>query len=642
MKSVFGDNRIADILQFFCRTPVVIISILASKLDVSERTVRNDIKQLNVELKDCASIEGGQGKYTLHIYDSERFRMVSARLMETDEFLNSPRNRMDYTFGRLMRSMEPLLTDELAYEMNIGRTTLLNDLKKLRAEIKPYRLSILGKTSKGLVLQGWESDIRHYVLENAYPQLYQQYPLDPEIIDVVNEIFSLHSFEKTVQHGFEQFLTVMLDRFLTGHFVGELSGPFYNLTARPEFAIIDQLIGRIGRILRIEFPVEEKLFVLLPIIGMRTPADLQDMHSIVLDENIRPLMDKMFCQIRQEMDIKIESPEFIEEFLYHLMFMVNRLRFHVQLKNPMLDELREKYPLAWQIAGVAAQVVNTAYGLEVTADEQGYLASYFGVFLEESGLKKNRPFQVAVVTGTGRITARLVAAQLKKVLDSSVELTLFADEKVTEGLLTDYDIVFTTVELPCHCERPVIRIHEIFNEQELRHKIEKTKYWNQVDVPILDNNWFVMVGLLDESRFFVLDQSKSYEDAVTQMAQTLAANGQVDDGFLERLCARERKGTMVFDHAVAIPHTVQYAGDRLILAIGVFSEPIRYHDHEIRVIFLLALPEQISSDDSLLIRVYDEIISITQDTDMLDKITKADCFQALLRVLYRQAGERTK
>ncbi len=208
---------------------------------------------------------------------------------------------------------------------------------------------------------------------------------------------------------------------------------------------------------------------------------------------------------------------------------------------------------------------------------------------------------------------------------------------MTGQILDAYDIIFTTVELPCSCERPVIRIHEIFNEQELRHKIEKTKYWNQVDVPILDNNWFVMVGLLDESRFFVLRQSESYEEAVTRMAQALAANGQVDHGFLQRLHERERKGTMVFDHAVAIPHSVQYVNDRLVLAIGVFHEAIRYHDHEIRVIFLLALPEQISSDDSLQIRVYDEIINITQDTVLLDKLSKAGSFQALLRVLYRQA-----
>lgn len=641
MKSVFGDNRIADVLRFFSRTPVVMISMLASKLEVSERTVRNDIKQLNLEMKDCAAIEGSQGKYMLHIYDSEKFRAVCARLMETDEFLNSPRNRMDYIFGKLMRSTEPILTDELAYEMNVGRTTLLNDLKKLRAEIEPHHLMIIGKTSKGLVLQGWESDIRYYVLENAYTPLYQHYPLDEEIKEAVREIFSGSPFEKRVQSAFERYLTVMLDRFLTGHYIGKLSESFYNLTAQSEFAVVERLMEKVTQILHTEFPIEEKLFVLLPIVGMRTPVDIQNMQLIALDENMYLLKDKMFQQIQTEMDIQIESPEFVEEFLYHLMFMVNRLQFHVQLKNPMLDELRGKYPLAWQIARIASKVVYQTYGLTVNEDEQGYLASYFGVFLDEREQKKSRSFCVAVVTGTGRITARLVAAQLKKVLDSSVSITLFTDERITTEILRKYDVVFTTVDIPCCCERPVIRIHEIFNEQELRHKIEKTRYWNQVDVPILDNNWFVMVGLLDESRFFIFRSSETYEEAVSQMVQSLAGNGQIDEGFLERLRSRERRGTMVFDHAVAIPHSVQYAGERLVLAIGVFPEPIQYQEHEIRIIFLLGLPEQISSDDSLLIRVYDEIISITQDGDMLDKITKADCFQTLLRILYRQAGEHT-
>lgn len=637
MKSLFGDNRLANLLQLLYQTPGAAVSTLAWKLEVSERTVRNDIKQLNDLLRGCAAVEGAQGRYTLRVFDTERFQKVFAALSEADDFLNSPRNRMDYLFGRLMRSDRPLLTDELAYEMNVGRTTLMSDLKKLRAELEPYRLEILGKTSKGLMLRGQESDIRKYVLDQNYAQLYRDYPLDDEIGDAVAE--TLIPFEKSVQQSFSQFLTLMLDRFLNGHYIGALSASYYNLTARPEFAVVDELVDRIAAILRVELPVEEKLFVLLPIIGMRTPADVQNMQAIALDRSVRGLMDKVLRQIRAEMDIHMESGEFTDEFLYHLMFMINRLRFHVRLQNPMLGDLKEKYPLAWQMAGIAARVVAEDYGLTVTDDERGYLASYFGVFLEESGARQRRTFRVAVVCGTGRVTARLVAAQLKKVLDSSAELTLFADERATAELLDGFDIVLTTVELSCTCSRPVIRIHEIFNEQELLHKIEKARYWDQVDVPMLDNNWFVMTGLLDESRFFRLDGADSYDAAVAQMVHSLTRSGQVDADFLERLRARERRGTMVFDHAVAIPHTVQEAGDRLVLAVGVCSEPIRHQGHEIRIIFLLGLPQQADGEDGLLIRVYDEIIRITQDNDLLGRITAADSFPALLRALYRQAGE---
>lgn len=630
------DNRLAYILLTLCSTPAISSGALAEKLQVSERTVSNDIKQLETELKDCATIRNNQGKYALHVFDAVRFRDVWAGILAEESGFNSLSGRMDYIFSRLVRSQVPLLTDELAYEMNMGRSTLVSDLKRLRAALEPCGLSIQGRTSQGLTLQGREQDIRQYILERCYDTLYRNYPLDAEITSLARNAFAASPVGHSTQQRFERFLTVMLDRFLTGHPIGELSPAFYRLTIRPEFATVNALMEEIGSFLHTEIPVEEQLFTLLPVVGMRTPADVSEMRSIQLDPAMRALQDKIFQQIRLEMDLRIEAPELKEEFLYHLMFMLNRLRFRVRLKSPMVAEMREKYPLAWRMASVAARVIRRECGLEVTEDEHSYLASYFSVFLEERGLNGGRPFRAAVVCGTGRVTARLVAAQLRRVLDSSSELTLLSRDRVTSEALEDFDLVFTMVELPCSTEKPVILIREVFNEQELRHKIEKAKYWNQVDVPILDNNWFVMVGLLDESRFFLLDGVDTYDQALERMASSLVAQGQADPEFLSRLRAREQIGSTVFDHQVAIPHTVQYAGDRLVLAVGVCPRPVRQGDREVRTIFLMGLPED-AGRDALLVRVYEEIISITRDGALLDEIARADSFQALLRALYRQA-----
>lgn len=630
------DNRLAYILLTLCSTPAISSGALAEKLQVSERTVSNDIKQLEAELKDCATIRNNQGKYALHVFDAVRFRTVQAGILAEKNGFNSVSGRMDYVFSRLVRSQIPLLTDELAYEMSMGRSTLVSDLKRLRAALEPYGLSIQGRTSQGLTLQGREQDIRQYILERCYDTLYRNYPLDVEITSLVRKAFTASPVGLSTQQRFERSLTVMLDRFLTGHPIGELSPAFYRLTIRPEFEMVNALMEEIGSFLHTDIPVEEQLFTLLPVIGMRTPADVSEMRSIQLDPAMRFLQDKIFQQIRLEMDLLIEAPELKEEFLYHLMFMLNRLRFRVRLKSPMVEEMHEKYPLAWRMASVAARVIQRECGLEVTEDEHSYLASYFSVFLEERGLNGGRPFRAAVVCGTGRVTARLVAAQLRRVLDSSSEVTLLSRDRVTSEALEDFDLVFTTVELPCSTEKPVILIREVFNEQELRHKIEKAKYWNQVDVPILDNNWFVMVGLLDENRFFLLDGVDTYDQALERMASSLIAQGQADPEFLFRLRAREQIGSTVFDHQVAIPHTVQYAGDRLVLAVGVCPRPVRQGDREVRTIFLMGLPED-AGRDALLVRVYEEIISITRDGVLLDEIARVNSFQALLRALYRQA-----
>ena len=642
MKKLFSDNRISIMLQSFRNHPVVKVSDLASRLGVSERTVRNDIKQLNQDLAGFAVIEGKQGKYSLRIFHQDEFKEIYRKLIQTDDFMNSPGNRMNYIFGRLMRSGDPLLTDELAYEMNIGRTTIVSDLKKLRAQIEPYDLSIVGKTSKGLLLQGDEDKIREYVLENVYQSIYQDYPIDQDILDMVDERLQEYSFERRVRENFKKSLILMLDRYLTGYGIKNFSAKYYNLTILPVFEMVSDLVDKVGDLLSTEFPVEEKLFVLIPIMGMRTPTDVTELKTIALDANIQPLIDKIMERIRQQMDITIESDDFAEGFLYHVMFMLNRLKYKLRIKNPLLDELVSKYPLAYQMAGIAGDVIEEEHHLQVSEDEKGYLTAYFGVFLAENDLRQNKPFRVAVVCGSGRVTAQLVAVQLKKVLDSSAELTLFSDEKVTARILNEFDVILTTVDLPFQCERPIIRIREIFNERELLHKIEKAKYWDQVDMPVVDNNWFVLNGLLDEDRFFVFDEEESYEHAVAMMADSLEEMGYVDDGFLDRLKEREQKGTMVFDRSIALPHTLQYANDRLTLAVGVCKKGlVKENQHEIRIIFLMGLPETSESfdNDNLLIRIYDEIITIAQDEKLFTNISKAGSFEELLRALYRRAGE---
>ena len=637
MQSLFNDNRKANILILLRRTQAASMEMLVSVLNVGDRTIRNDIRQINDEMDGCASIDNIKGKYILRIFHEEKFRKKFSELIQEDTLLNSPKNRRDYIFAKLMRAEEMVLTDELAYEMNVGRTTMVSDLKKLRSDVEEYKLSVVGKTSKGICLNGAEIDIRRYVIENNYDFCYKDYPMDGDIVEIIDSTLKKCAFEKKVVESVRKFTTLMLDRFLTGHYIGTLLPAYYNLTSKPEFALINEMVEQISGILHMDIPVEERIYIFLPIVGMRTPTDIRDMHQIELDENVRPLMREILLRIKTDMNITIKNGEFTEEFLYHLMFMINRLKFRVKLNNPLLEDIKHKYPLAWQMAEVAKEVILEYTGLEVSEEEKGYLASYFGVFLTQQEMNKNVPFSVAVVCGTGRVTARLVAVQLKKILDNTAEMTFFSDEKVSEEVLNQFDLVITTVNLDCPCGRPIIQINEIFNEKELLNKIDKVRYWDEVEVPLMDNNWFVMTGLLDESRFFYLNDVLTYEDAVEKMVTELTESNQLDEGFFERLCERESKGTMVFDRSIAIPHSIQYADDRIVLAIGVTDQPLTYHGYEISLIFLLGLPDTVNEEDKLLLRVYDELMTIATDEELKNNIMESKEYSALLRALYRNA-----
>ena len=635
MSKRFTDNRAADILYVLGHKSGVTVAFIAEKLGVSERTIRNDIRQINDDLEGSAVIEGSQGRYSLRIFDPEQYRKASDKICNIDGVFGTPRGRQNYVFGELMRADAPLLTDELAYEMNVGRTTLISDLKRLREEIEPYGLSIVGKTSKGMILQGKELDIRTYVLETCFDALYDDYPLDHDIKELVQAELTRKAFEKQVGRQFERYLLLMMDRFLTGHFIGKLTDAYYNLTANGEFFNVNKLIDQIGGILHVDFPVEEKIFAFLPIAGMRTPADLGSVQEMELDATIGPLSEKIMAQIKAELDISIDPRDFAEEFAYHLMFMLNRLRFKIHQPNAILEELKTKFPLAYEMSGIAARVIEKEYGLSVNQDERGHLASYFGVFLEENHMGQRRPFRIAVICGTGRVTARLISVQLKRIVDSQVQIKTLSDTAASPELLEGFDVILTTVELPFKPSKPVIRIREIFDEKELKQKLEKARYWEQVDIPVLDSNRYIMSSLLDENKVFFFEKGRSYIDALGEMIEILTDEGYIDEGFGDRLAEREEKGTMVFDNGVAIPHGIQTANDRMLLAMGIFEKPAKHKGHEVRVIFFMALPEQSDMDDMLMIRVYDELLEISRNTDMLDAISRAQNYQELLRVLYK-------
>ena len=633
MKNLFGDNRQANILSVLRKNSALNIEMLAQRFGVSERTVRNDIKDINRELKNSGLVEINQGKCSLRVFDTRDIQNQYARIIETDDLMNSSQKRQEYVFAKLMRAMEPVLTDDIAYEMNIGRSTLISDLKKLRQTMEKYELEIVGKTSKGLALGGSELNIRKFVMENLFGSIYQNYPQDELMLRKIREAMAEKNFEESTQKMFENYMTLMFDRFLTGHVITRMPEKYYNLVSRNSFSFVDELIDDISKEFYIEIPIEEKIFVFLPIIGMRTPADSKNMYSIELDEKIRPLLQKIVEQIRQELNISIDTHEFTEKFMYHIMFMINRLRYNVHIDNPMFEDIHYKYPLAFKMAEIAARVIKEDAEVVVTQAEMGYLAAYFGVFLEVNTLNQKQQ-KIAVISDKGRVTAQLFAVQIRKVVDSSSQLDILSPSEAVSGILDQYDIVICTTEHIIECECPVIYIHEIFEEDELDIKLRQAKFCKGTDAAILDDNWYVMANILKEDTFFNLSEQEDYTSALNYIIDTLEKRGYVDADFKERVWEKESRSSMTIDN-IAIPHAVQKAGDSIVLSVGVFRKPMPYKEDNIQIIFLLALPEEIR-DENRLVCVYDEIMSLVKNDEMIEKITQSENYIDFMKVLYKR------
>ena len=375
----------------------------------------------------------------------------------------------------------------------------------------------------------------------------------------------------------------------------------------------------------------------LPIVGMRTPMDIDRVKNLEITEEVIDLVLDIIKLIKLEMDITITPGNLLDEFTYHISFMLNRLKYGIKIKNPVLDEIKEKYMVPYKLAELTKMLIEDRTKKKVSKDELGFLAVYFSVFISENSYERNKLCSIAIICGTGKITARLIAAQLRKIVDIDTKLEMFSDSQVNKELLDQFDLVLSTIKFECDTVTPIIYLKEIFDENQLKNKIESVRYTEKLNIPMLQGMESLVLSLLDEEKFFILDSDKSYMENVDYMIDQLYDLSYVDEGFKERIHIRESKSTMVFDEYIALPHAINKETDKIVFSIGVFSDDKKSQkDQKLKVIFLLALPDVEEKDDDILVKIYDEIIAISKDKQAVENIAKVKNYRELLLYFIKQ------
>ena len=632
-----NDNRICKVLQILEHKRSASLEYLEKKLNVSTKSIKNDIKELNEIFDGNALIQFKLGKYKLYVLEYKQFEKIKENLYLHDDFFNSPKKRMAYVISRLMNDENPVLTEDLAFEMSIGRTTLVGDLKKIREALKKYNIEIVGKTNTGLKLQGEEIDLRLFVLENLYEEIYKDHELDYDVKEELEKIFSDLKLEGSTRKQIIKFLTVLIDRLVNGHSIAELNETYEDLIYTDQINVSNNISDRIENIFGVKIPDNERVFMTLPIVGMRTPMDIDRVKNIEITEEVIDLVLDIIKLIKLEMDITITPGNLLDEFTYHISFMLNRLKYGIKIKNPVLDEIKEKYMVPYKLAELTKMLIEDRTKKKVSKDELGFLAVYFSVFISENSYERNKLCSIAIICGTGKITARLIAAQLRKIVDIDTKLEMFSDSQVNKELLDQFDLVLSTIKFECDTVTPIIYLKEIFDENQLKNKIESVRYTEKLNIPMLQGMESLVLSLLDEEKFFILHSDKSYMENVDYMIDKLYDLSYVDEGFKERIHTRESKSTMVFDEYIALPHAINKETDKIVFSIGVFSDDKNQEtDSKLKVIFLLAIPDIEEKDDDILVKIYDEIIAISKDKQVVENIAKVKNYRELLLYFIKQ------
>lgn len=604
---------------------------LSESLEVSMRTIQNYMKQVNQDLKGIAKIENVKGKgYRLIIQEKQEFERLLEKIQQNKIPVDSSKRRIASIINLLINGEKNYTLDEMAFELNLGRTTLVTELKKASLSLATYNLKISGKPNKGMQLHYQEMDLRFFIIENIFDDLYGSYPLDHDVVENIIHVTDRYDLESSTKNKVIAFVVVMLDRLTKNHALKDIGKNYLKRIHQHDLSIAKEISSIIESSLPIKITEEEMFFISIPIAGRRTPTNNRTMNEMQITEEVNSLLNKILEQIGFKQEVIKQNETFFIDLQYHLTFMLNRLMFGLRINNPMLKDVKNRFPVAFKMAKIAGQVITQEYSIAISDDELAYLAFYFEVFISQNDFKEKRFKKAAVVCGTGRGTARIIRSQLEKVLHPDTQLDVLSEIGLTNEQVSSYDLIFTTVCLPMKVKKPTIKINEIFDAHHLKKKVEEIAYMQSFNLETTDEANSLLYHLITGDKFFVLDSSKSYEANLKYMVEALIRRGYLDEGFAERLQARSEKGSMVFDQFIALPHTLNNDSNQLQIALGVFQKQVKADNKEVKLIFLLGLPNletEVEDYEQQLVHVYDEIVRISNNRQLVNRLSQSTNYE---------------
>ena len=589
---------------------------LAQRLSVSTRTVRADITALNALLQHYGAqftLTRGSG-YQLVIHDPSRYQTLEESAPKAQHIPRTAADRSHFLLVRFLTSAFSIKLEDLADAWFVSRATLQGDMVDVRERFQRYQLTLETRPRHGMKLFGSEVSIRACLTDLLW-ELSQQGPLNPligeEAFDasvpallagVLQETLTRHHVRLT--DAGERFVclygAVAVRRVSEGYPLADFSAEdvAQNVrdAARELASTLQQLAGK-----PLAAAEEEWLCVHL---AARQVQDV-DPGTISADDD-EALVNYILRYINQQYNYNLlDDAQLHADLLTHIKTMITRVRYQIMIPNPLLDNIKQHYPMAWDmtLAAVSSWGKYTPYA--ISENEIGFLVLHIGVGLERHyNIGYQRQPQVLLVCDTSNAMVRMIEAILqRKYPQLEIAATLSQREYEQREEIAE-DFVISTVRIS-EKEKPVVTIAPFPTDYQLDQigklvLVDRTRPW-------MLNKYF------DEAHFQVIDTPMDQQALFATLCQQLQQEGFVGAEFHGSVVEREAIVSTMLGDGIALPHALGLLAKKTVVYTVIAPHGIAWGDETAHIIFLLAISK---SEYEEAMAIYDIFVTFLRERAM--------------------------
>ncbi|HBR4385983.1 TPA: BglG family transcription antiterminator [Klebsiella pneumoniae] len=611
----FPNQRLAQLFTLL-RNETLPQDELAQRLSVSTRTVRADITALNALLAQYGAqftLNRGSG-YQLKIDDRSRFQALEETAPKTQHVPRTAQERIHFLLVRFLTSAFSIKLEDLADEWFVSRATLQNDMVEVRERFQRYQLTLETRPRHGMKLFGSEVSIRacltdllwELTLQGGMNPLISAEALEADVPaqlePVLQETLTRHHIRLT-DVG-ERFIclygAVVVRRVSEGYPLADFSAEDVAQNVRDAAR---DLAGELQRLAGKPFsPAEEEWLCVH--IAARQVQDV-DPETISADDD-EALVNYILRYINSQYNYNLlDDAQLHADLLTHIKTMITRVRYQIMIPNPLLNNIKQHYPMAWDmtLAAVSSWGKYTPY--TISENEIGFLVLHIGVGLERHyNIGYQRQPHVLLVCDTSNAMVRMIEAILQRKYPQLAIAATISQREYEQREAIDEDFVISTVRIG-EKDKPVVTIAPFPTDYQLDQigklvLVDRTRPW-------MLNKYF------DAAHFRVIDKPIDQQTLFAELCQQLQQEGFVDAEFHDSVVEREAIVSTMLGDGIALPHALGLLAKKTVVYTVIAPQGIAWGDETAHIIFLLAISK---SEYEEAMAIYDIFVTFLRERAM--------------------------
>lgn len=448
-KSEGGDmqNRERAIILYFLNNESVSFETLLKHFGVSRRTLYYDLSKINKRIEPYGEIIKVDARYKL-IGD---VRPIEALFLKDagEDF----QRYLEYE-ARREKVLTALLTSqrvdraELAREMLISESTVVQTIKKLKGELSAEGVSLY--YDNGYKLKGDEVAIRAYFLKRVVPK-----------VEGIEAGETVEQFNRAGDLQLTDFAKVVLRRFLD-FLIRRLSEGcclmkcqlYESATALPYHPLVAALLPTgVGHC--------EHCYLTAYI------STLPSLKATVPNQKSVALAETLLLEVEQRVLIAFNNKrECLESLARHLRASFYRIKFHFPVTNPLVEEIKLRYELLFKlIANIFQTSVKLSELKGIEEDEIAFIVFYIGAYIERDALEVFEKKRVVIVCPNGITVTRTLQYQIENHFPQMEIVGVMSYSEFKKRPPEDADWVISTMDI--EGRKRMIHVNPILRNSDL-------------------------------------------------------------------------------------------------------------------------------------------------------------------------------